>query len=105
MSLYHEEDVPFKFKEAPNSYTGLAKEFGWKDVWTTLDQFWWATPIREPLPAPKGWSPAKAAPPKGAWSQELLDNDRNWLQSLGFTPEEIEETLKVPHGGSRKGKG
>lgn len=106
MSLYHEDDIWFKFKEAPNSYTGLCKELGWKDIWTTADHHNWKTPIREPIPAPSGpWAAAKASPPKHAWSQELLENDKDALNALGFSADEIEVTLKAPHGGARKGKG
>jgi len=105
MSLYHEDDLPFKFKEVPSSYTGVAKDLGWKDVWTSAEQTWWATPIREPIPAPQAWKLEKAAPPQGAWTDAVIDSDHDYLQQLGYSAEEIEVTLKAPYGGSRKGKG
>lgn len=106
MSLFHEDDMPFKLKKAPTSYSGVCSELGWVDIWASKEQHWWATPIRKPIPMLKGpWALEKAAPPTHAWSQELIDSDRDALKCLGFAPDEIEETLKAPHGGSRKGKG
>eukprot|EP00930_Biecheleria_cincta_P058634 TRINITY_DN4443_c0_g1_i1.p1 TRINITY_DN4443_c0_g1~~TRINITY_DN4443_c0_g1_i1.p1 ORF type:complete len:1023 (-),score=154.11 TRINITY_DN4443_c0_g1_i1:390-3458(-) len=106
MSLYHEEDVPFKFKEAPGSYSGLAKALGWCDIWTSAEGYWWKAPIRKPISAPVGpLALEKAAAPKGAWTEELLNSDRDALKALGFSTDEIQETLRLPHGGSRKGKG
>merc|ERR1719329_1222541 len=37
--------------------------------------------------------------------QQVIDNDFQALWHLGFSESEIDETLKSPHGGSRKGKG
>jgi hypothetical protein len=84
----------------------LASELGWKNIWASAEQSYWATPIQEPLPMPKGpWPLLKSAPPQGAWSQALIDSDNDALQRLGFSATEIDATLKSPHGGSRKGKG
>jgi deoxyribodipyrimidine photo-lyase len=106
MSWYHEEDLPFGLKDVPKSYTSVAKSLGWKDIWTTTQQYWWAAAIREPLPAPIAWALEKAAQkPHGAWTAEVIDSDRDAMRSLGYSPEEIESTLAAPHGGSRKGKG
>ncbi|CAE8607178.1 unnamed protein product, partial [Polarella glacialis] len=106
MSLYHEEDLPFKLGLSPGSYTGVAKAFGWADVWTSAKQEEWATPIRRPIPAPGIWS-AKAPPmvPVGSWDEITFQDDKKALKLLGFSPEEVTATLAVPHGGSRKGKG
>lgn len=54
MSLYHEEDIPFKFKEAPGSYSGLAVSLGWTDIWTSSEQNYVHTAICEPLPKVTG---------------------------------------------------
>jgi deoxyribodipyrimidine photo-lyase len=106
MSLYHEDDSPYTHKEAPTSYSSLAKELGWKSLWTSKDRYRWATPIRTPIPAPTGLSKLeKAATPPGAWADTIIDSDPEWLRNLGYSPEEIETTLKSVHGGSRKGKG
>lgn len=106
MSWYHEEDIPFKFKEAPGSYSGLASALGWTDIWTSSEQNYVHTAIRKPLPKVTGpWTLKKAAPPSGAWTEALVNDDRDALMCLGFTSEEIETTLKASHGGSRKGKG
>lgn len=127
MSLYNQDDVPWAYKESPNSYSNLAWALGWEDIWKSGEQVkpsqepepapaegsWWvqkpvekATPIREPIPAPAApWTLQKAEPPKGALSDALIDDDNAALAQLGFSADEIEVTLKAPHGGSRKGKG
>jgi deoxyribodipyrimidine photolyase len=35
----------------------------------------------------------------------MFEDDKASLAQLGYSAEEIEATLKLPHGGSRKGKG
>jgi deoxyribodipyrimidine photolyase len=106
MSLYHEDDVPFSLKESPWSYSALAWDVGREDVWRTGAQREGGTQVRKPIPPPSGpWPLEKASSPSGAWTDALFDDDRAALAQLGFSDEEIETTLKVPHGGSRKGKG
>jgi len=108
MSLFNEDDLPWALKQSPGNYSGLAYKLGWADIWTSGDQVKddWKTPIRSPLPAPEApWPCQKAASPKGALSGELIDDDKAALTQLGFSAEEVEVTLKAPHGGSRKGKG
>jgi len=106
MSFFHEDDLPFKFVNTPGSYTGLGAACGWEDIWTSAKRIESAIPIRKPIPAPSGpWPLAKAEAPKASWSEAILEADGEALKQLGFSAEEVEATLKAPHGGSRKGKG
>lgn len=107
MSLYHEDDLPFHPKDTPDCYSAVAAHLGWEDIWTNDKQDpKWTVPIRKPLLAPTGpWPLKKPNDPKGAWDSKLFQDDKAALDKLGFTKEEIEVTLKAPHGGSRKGKG
>mmetsp|Transcript_124359 Transcript_124359/g.352065 ORF Transcript_124359/g.352065 Transcript_124359/m.352065 type:complete len:590 (+) Transcript_124359:49-1818(+) len=106
MSLYHEEDLPWAPRESPGCYSATASALGWKDVWTSADREEGATPVRSPIPAPAGpWPLPKPAAPKDALADAVFDDDRAALAQLGFSAEEVEATLKVPYGGSRKGKG
>jgi hypothetical protein len=84
----------------------LASELGWWDIWSSIDQYWWKTAIRKPVPKLTEFPKLeKPVPPVGAWTEELLQSDRDALSCLGFSPDEVEATLSVIHGGSRKGKG
>mmetsp|Transcript_31023 Transcript_31023/g.56253 ORF Transcript_31023/g.56253 Transcript_31023/m.56253 type:complete len:631 (+) Transcript_31023:70-1962(+) len=106
MSLYHEEDLPFKLGTSPGSYTGLARSLGWEDVWTSAKQEDWATPIRRPLPTLSSWTAkSPGVPPSGSWDTASFQDDRKALECLGYSPEEVASTLGQPGGGARKGKG
>eukprot|EP00401_Gymnodinium_catenatum_P073406 CAMPEP_0117520872 /NCGR_PEP_ID=MMETSP0784-20121206/33390_1 /TAXON_ID=39447 /ORGANISM="" /LENGTH=588 /DNA_ID=CAMNT_0005316875 /DNA_START=15 /DNA_END=1781 /DNA_ORIENTATION=+ len=107
MSLFHEEDLPFKAQESPSNYSALAHAVGWEDIWTSAKQRPLATPIRKAIPAPVGpWRlKASAAAPSGALADDALDDDSKYLGRLGYSAAEVEATLRAPHGGSRKGKG
>lgn len=105
MSLFHEDDLPFKIKETPGSYTGVAVALGFEDVWSTDKRAPDATPIRKPIAEPTTpWPLRKPDDPQTAL-KNFLNDDREALVKLRFSTQEIDETLKVPHGGSRKGKG
>eukprot|EP00933_Yihiella_yeosuensis_P018098 TRINITY_DN14994_c1_g1_i2.p1 TRINITY_DN14994_c1_g1~~TRINITY_DN14994_c1_g1_i2.p1 ORF type:complete len:614 (+),score=134.28 TRINITY_DN14994_c1_g1_i2:147-1988(+) len=106
MSLYHEEDLPFKLGESPGSYTGVARALGWVDIWTSAKHEDYAAPIRQPIPAPTVWAAkAVSTKPKGAWDDATFQDDKAAMTRLGYSEDEVANTLKSPHGGSRKGKG
>ena len=107
MSFFHEDDVPFNIKECSGSYSGVAWDVGWSDIWNTAERDSSAIPIRKPIAAPTApWVlRAPPAPPCGALTDAVLDEDHEYLKLLGYAEEEVEATMKAPHGGSRKGKG
>lgn len=104
MSLYHEEDLPFTPQETPGCYTGLTRDLGWDDLWTSGRRLACATPIRKPLPAPSGPAPKQPATPAKSLASSLLDDERQTLVALGFSLEEIDKALSVPHGGVEEGR-
>ena len=53
MGLYHWEDLPFCIHQnMPSSYTALSTALGWKDIWTSAEQWDPATVVRTPVAAP-----------------------------------------------------
>lgn len=102
MSLYHPDDLPFHPKERPDNYSAMAKALGWKDLWTSSERHWWATPVRGPVPAPSVFPP----PPSdfvlpGLIPQDVLADETRLLKHLGYTDEEIREAQaqQIPLGG------
>jgi len=102
MNLYHPHDLPFPHNERPECYSALGKALGWKDIWTSTEQYDWAAPIRPRVPCPTVF----AAPPKdlqlpGLIPAEVLADETRALKCLGYTDEEIKEAQaqQIPEGG------
>jgi hypothetical protein len=101
MSLYHHEDLPFSRKDRPECYSGLGRALGWKDIWTSVEQEDWSTPIRPVVPAPSEWPPVAELHLPGQVPAEILADETKMLQHIGYTMEEIKEAQaqELPQGG------
>jgi len=101
MSLYHHEDLPFGSKQRPECYSGLGHALGWKDIWTSAEQWDGATPIRPVVPAPSEWPPVAELQLPGQVPLEVLLDETKMLQHIGYTAEEIKEAQaqELPQGG------